>query len=62
MTGKDNKSVAWENFERYYNDKVFQISLYFTEDYVFVNKRISGDLSPNLSMFFNGFENLYIEN
>ena len=61
MKGKENKSVAWENFERYYNDKVFQIPLYFTKDYVFLNKRISGKLSPDISSFFNGFEKLYIE-
>lgn len=61
MNGKDNKSVAWENFEKYYNDKFFQIPLYFTEDYVFLSKRISGKLSPNLSSFYGGFENLYVE-
>ncbi len=61
MSGKENKSVAWENFERYYNDKKIQIPLYFTKDYVFVNNRISGKLSPDLSTFFNGFEDLYIK-
>ncbi len=61
MTGKENKSVAWENFERYYSDKIFQIPLYFTKDYVFVNNRIKGKLSPDMSSYFNGFEDLYID-
>ena len=61
MSGSENKSVAWENFEKYYNDKVFQLPLYFTKGHTFVNKRIKGELTPDLSSPYNGFENLYVD-
>jgi len=62
MSGKQHKSVAWENFEKYYYDNAFQVPLYFTKGAVYVNKTISGDLKPNLSSLLYGFEELYIEN
>jgi len=62
MSGKQHKSVAWENFEKYYHDNAFQLPLYFTKGAVYVNKTISGDLKPNLSLLLYGFEELYIEN
>ncbi len=62
MSGKEHKSVAWENFEKYYHDNAFQVPLYFTKGAVYVNKTISGDLKPNLSSLLYGFEELYIEN
>ncbi len=61
MSGKENKSIAWENFEKYYLDNAFQVSLYFTKGAVYVNKRVKGKLNPNLSSLLYGFEDLYIE-
>lgn len=61
MSGKGIKTVAWENFEKYYKEKVFQIPLYFTKREVYVNKRISGKLTPNISSLLSGFDKLYIE-
>ena len=61
MSGKENKTVAWENFEKYYKQKVFQIPLYFTKKEVFVNKKIEGKLKPNISFAFSGFEGLDVK-
>ncbi len=61
MAGKENKLVALENFKKYYLDNSFQVSLYFTNGEAYVNKRISGKLSPNLSSLYYGFENLYFK-
>lgn len=61
MSVKEDKTVAWENFEKYYNENAFQIPLYFTKKEIYVNKRISGKLTPNISSLFSGFESLYIE-
>lgn len=61
MSGKENKIVAWENFEKYYHDNAFQVPLYFTKGAVYVNKRLSGSPSPNLSSLLFGFEELYFE-
>ena len=61
MSGKENKLVALENFKKYYLDNAFQVSLYFTNGEAYVTKRVSGELSPNLSNLYYGFENLYFE-
>lgn len=61
MAGKENKSVAWENFEKYYRDNAFQIPLYFTKGAAYVNKRLAGTLAPNLSSLLGGFEKLYFK-
>jgi len=60
MSGKESKTVAWENFEKYYKEKVFQIPLYFTKKEVYVNKKVGGSLTPNISSPLSGFDQLYI--
>ncbi|MBQ4526881.1 MAG: ABC transporter substrate-binding protein [Clostridia bacterium] len=60
MNTKENRIVAWNNFEKYYLDNIFQIPLYFTNGCSYVNKGIYGELTPNLSKLLSGFENLYI--
>ena len=61
MSGKENRLVALENFKKYYAENAFQISLYFTRGEVYVSKRVSGSLTPNLSNLYYGFEDLYFE-
>lgn len=58
---KNEKQVAFENFKNYYDENAIQIPLYFTDGAVFVNKRIHGKLTPNMSDMLCGFENLYIK-
>lgn len=57
---KEARSAAWNNFKKYYFENVFQIPLYFSDGNTYVNKRISGELMPDLSNMLSGFENLYI--
>ena len=61
MTDKESRTVAWENFKKYYSDNAFQIPLYFTNGSLMVGKRIKGSAEPNLSSLLSGFENLYVE-
>ncbi|MBQ4629525.1 MAG: ABC transporter substrate-binding protein [Clostridia bacterium] len=59
-TSKDSRAVVWNNFKKYYSETVFQIPLYFSDGCTYVNNQVSGELSPNLSKSFSGFENLYV--
>ena len=56
-----DKKLAWNNFEKYYQSAAIQIPLYFTNEASFINKRISGKLKENLSVPYYGFENMFIE-
>ena len=60
-TTRDARSAMWTNFKKYYTETVFQIPLYFTDGCSYVNKKIMGELTPNLSNLLSGFENLYTE-
>lgn len=60
-TGLEEKKQSWQNFKKYYRNSAVQIPLYFTNGASFINKRIKGTLTPNLSVPYYGFENMYIE-
>jgi len=60
-TGLEEKKQNWQNFKKYYRNSAIQIPLYFTNRASFINKRIKGKLSSNLSVPYYGFENMYIE-
>lgn len=60
-SGLEEKKQSWQNFKKYYRNSAIQIPLYFTNGASFINKRIKGKLSPNLSVPYYGFENMYIE-
>ncbi|MBR3932870.1 MAG: ABC transporter substrate-binding protein [Clostridia bacterium] len=61
VVGEKEKEVAWENFEKYYLNSAVQVPLFFTNKAVFVNKRISGALKPNLSTYFYKFDDMFIK-
>lgn len=60
MINSESKNISLGNFNKYYEENVFQIPLYFSKSKVFVNNNIKGDLTPDASSLLNGFENLYI--
>jgi len=62
MNGKEDKTIAWNNFENYFVRNAIQIPLYFTNGALLVNKRISGTPKPNISNLYYGIAEMYIEN
>jgi peptide/nickel transport system substrate-binding protein len=60
-SGSEDKKQSWQSFERHYRDSAIQVPLYFTNKACFINKRIRGKLTPNLSVPYYGIENMYIE-
>jgi len=61
VADEKEKTMAWENFERYYTNSAIQVPLFFTNKAAFVNKRIIGSLKPNLSNSYYGFDDLFIK-
>lgn len=60
-SGVEEKKQSWHNFKKYYRNNAIQVPLYFTNGAIFINKRVKGKLTPNLSAPYYGFENMYIE-
>ncbi len=60
-SGSEEKKQSWQSFERHYRDSAVQVPLYFSNKACFLNKRIRGKLTPNLSVPYYGIENMYIE-
>lgn len=61
VQGREEKKVAWRNFEKYYESMAPQIPLYFTNRATFINKRINGELKENLSSPYYGLDDMFIE-
>lgn len=59
-SGNENSDIIYENFKKYFYQNVPQIPLFHTNTAIFVNNRIKGNITPNMSSFYTDIGDFYI--
>ena len=56
----ENSAIIYENFKKYFYQNVPQIPLFHTNTAIFVNNRVKGSITPNMSYFYSDIGDFYI--